>query len=70
MLFMSFDRLKALSRFLGMSNSLAEFVPRLSELAAPLRVLLKQDVIWEWNSQHDKSFQDMKSIISEHQTLR
>ena len=34
--------------FLGMVNQLAKFSPRLPELSAPIRELLRKDRTWSW----------------------
>ena len=39
-----------LQRFLGMVTYLGKFVPNLSEVSAPLRVLLEKDIAWSFDT--------------------
>ena len=50
-------------RFLGMVNQLAKFIPNISELSAPLRLLLGKNNSWCWEAQQEKSFQDLKDLL-------
>lgn len=50
-------------RFLGMVNQLAKFIPNISEITAPIRLLLGKSTAWCWESQQEKSFQDLKRIL-------
>lgn len=61
---------KALSRFLGMVNYLSKFIPRLSEMATPLRELTKQDVSWTWETAHQTAFDAIKAVIAEAPALK
>ncbi|KAJ8382942.1 hypothetical protein SKAU_G00037200 [Synaphobranchus kaupii] len=49
-----------------MVNYLARFSPRLSKVNAPLRQLLKQDSEFAWDANHDRAFQQMKDLITQH----
>lgn len=60
----------ALLRFLGMVRYLAKFVPNLSETSAPLRKLLKSGVEWHWETPLQKSFEALKSQLSNAPVLR
>ena len=42
-----------LLRLLGMIKYLAQYIPNESNITAPLRSLLKQDVEWSWQPEHD-----------------
>uniref|UniRef100_A0A1A8L2U7 Gypsy retrotransposon integrase-like protein 1 n=1 Tax=Nothobranchius pienaari TaxID=704102 RepID=A0A1A8L2U7_9TELE len=53
-----------LETILGMANYLSRFAPRLSEVNAPLRQLLKQDSEFIWDQNHDRVFQQMKDLIT------
>lgn len=39
---------KELKTLLGMVNYLAKFIPNLSNVSAPLRILEKRGVEWHW----------------------
>jgi hypothetical protein len=51
---------KELQSFIGMINYLRGFIPNLSELVTPFRVLLKKDILWEWGLKQQKSFDQLK----------
>ncbi|CAI5671962.1 unnamed protein product [Oreochromis niloticus] len=53
-----------LETILGMANYLSRFAPRLSEVNAPLRQLLKQDSEFIWDQNHDRVFHQMKDLIT------
>ena len=59
-----------LQRFLGMVQYLAKFIPHLSELASPLRMLLKKESSWCWYEQHQKSYDKIKKACGEQPLLR
>ena len=54
-----------LRRFLGMVNQFNKFCPKLADLTAPLRELLKKGNSWVWHANHDKAFQTIKDVISQ-----
>lgn len=58
-----------LQRMLGMINYLRSFIPNVSELTAPLRELLKKNVVWNWTQSHSKVLEDLKTIICSSQVL-
>lgn len=51
-------------------NYLAKFLPRLSEVAQPLRELTTKNARFVWSSQHDKSFTEVKKLVSAHPVLK
>lgn len=55
---------KMLQIFLGMVNYLRKFVPNLANIISPLRELLKKEVEWLWTEIHEKSFIDIKNVIT------
>ena len=60
---------KDLQRFLGMVQYLAKCIPHLSEVASPLRNLLKKESNWHWLEQHQESFDKIKKACEEQLTL-
>ena len=54
-----------LQLFLGSVNYLSRFIPGLSQLRKPLQVLVKKNSEFVWTTVHDKSFQDLKDMVSE-----
>ena len=55
---------------LGFVNYLTKFLPRLSEVAQPLRELTTKNARFAWSSQHDKSFTEVKKLVSAHPVLK
>ena len=55
---------KELMTFMGFIQYLGKFLPNLSEIGAPLRVLLEKETEWHWETPQEKSFQMLKSLIS------
>ncbi|XP_005877553.1 PREDICTED: uncharacterized protein K02A2.6-like, partial [Myotis brandtii] len=53
-----------LQSFLGMVNYYNQFVPQMYQLRAPLNELLKKDSEWNWSPECQKSFDDIKRILS------
>lgn len=53
-----------LKTVLGMVNYLVRFAPNLAEVCAPLRLLLRQDTEFKWDTIHENAFQKMKKIIT------
>ncbi len=54
-----------LETILGMVNYLAKFAPRLAEVTAPLRDLLKKNNEFLWDSQQDVAFRAMKELMTQ-----
>ena len=50
-------------RLLGMINYVSKFTPNMSDLTAPLRQLLHQDVEWHWEEQQEASFKAIKERL-------
>ena len=61
---------KALQRFLGMTNYLAKFIPRLSILNAPLRKLLHNKESYNWTKIEKTAFHKITDEICADRTLQ
>lgn len=61
---------QALMRFIGMVQYLAKLIPNLSEISAPLRILLQGDTEWHWQELQQRSFEVLKKLITEAPTLK
>lgn len=48
---------KEVKSFLGMANYLSKFIPNLSNISEPLRILDRKEVQWHWEDQQEKAFQ-------------
>ena len=53
-----------LHRFIGMMIYLSQLIPHFAEKAHTLRGLLKKDVPWMWDVDHQKSFDELKHAVS------
>ena len=51
-------------RLLGMINFLAAHIPNMSTITAPVRDLLKSDVVFQWNPEQAHALQRIKDILS------
>ena len=54
---------KEVRSFIGMINYLSKFSPRLTELAEPIRELMKEKVPFNWGLEHQESFTMLKNEI-------
>ena len=61
---------KALQGLLGMTTYLAKFLPSLSDVTEPLRRLLDKDVQWHWNETQEKSWKQVKQLITREPVLK
>ena len=52
-----------LRRILGMINYLAQFIPNLSAMTAPLLELLKNNVEWSWCPKHEAALRCLKDLL-------
>ena len=56
--------------FLGFVQYLGKFMPRMSDVSAPLRKLTEKSVAWNWSKEHDVSFNALKAMASDAPVLR
>ena len=50
-------------RFLGMVNQLAKFVPNITEMSEPLRMLLQKSTASHWDASQEESFAKLKKTL-------
>ena len=55
---------------LGFVNYLAKFLPRLSEIAHPIRELTTKNRSFVWSNQHDEAFEEIKTLVTRHPVLK
>ena len=55
---------KGLQRLLGMTRFLAQYIPHEATLTAPLRTLLRKDIMWQWQPEHQVALDRLKAAIS------
>ncbi|KAB0794830.1 hypothetical protein PPYR_11669 [Photinus pyralis] len=53
-----------LQRFLGMLTYLSAYIKNFSEETQQLRILLKKNVIWNWDTNHTATFNKLKTLIT------
>ena len=58
------NNIKELQSFLGMLNYLRSFIPNLAELTTSMRLLLRKNVIFEWNATCQNSVSKIKKYIN------
>ena len=58
-----------LQRQLGMVRYLAVYIPNESAITAPLMLLLRQDVEWDWNHEHDDAVSQIRRALIQAPTL-
>ena len=58
-----------LQKVLGIITYIAPFIPRLSDLAANLRELLRKGTDNDWNDSHQKLLQEIKDLICKEMLL-
>ena len=56
--------MKDLRSFLGLAQQLPSFVPDLAHMTSMLRPLLKKDIAWTWTDDHEKSFGEVKTLLT------
>lgn len=59
-----------LNRFLAMYRFNSNFIENLSHHTHPLRLLLKKNVIWSWDQNHQKCFDDLKQRLIQSPVLQ
>lgn len=53
-----------------MVQYLTKFIPDLSDISAPLRKLLENDIEWHWEEPQKKSFEQIKQLVTNAPTLK
>ena len=59
----------SLQRLLGMIKYLAQYIPNESAITAPLRVLLKKEVEWNWTFEHDSAINKLREVLTSEPVL-
>ncbi len=60
---------KELQRALGLFNWFRKYIPNYSAIASPLYYLLKKNVLYQWTTECDESFQKLKDTIVQSEAL-
>ena len=56
--------------FIGFTNYLSKFLPRLSDVCEPLRKLTLPDVEWSWSNLHDSAAKQVKRLVTNAPVLK
>ena len=59
-----------LQTFMGFITYLGKFLPNLSEVSAPLRLLTEKDTLWHWEAEQEASFRKLKELVTKAPVLR
>ena len=54
----------AIQRLLGLTQYLSKFLPHLSDITKPLRVLTQKDIAWTWDQAQQQAFNDLKKAVT------
>uniref|UniRef100_A0A8C1X2E4 Gypsy retrotransposon integrase-like protein 1 n=1 Tax=Cyprinus carpio TaxID=7962 RepID=A0A8C1X2E4_CYPCA len=55
---------KALQRLLGMTRYLSQYIPNEATLTAPLRLLLRKDIDWQWHPEQQLALEKLRTAIA------
>ncbi|KJZ68122.1 hypothetical protein HIM_12487 [Hirsutella minnesotensis 3608] len=55
---------KGVRSFLGFANYYRQFIPRFSNIAAPLTAVTKKDAVFAWSEECDKAFEELKALLT------
>ena len=55
---------------LGMVNFIAKFAPKISEVTAPLRELIKKGIKFYFLEKHEQAFTKLQDLITQPKTLK
>ena len=60
---------EAVRSFLGMAGYLDNFIPNYAAIAAPLRMLTRDNINFQWTDKEDQAFRAIQDAISREQTM-
>ena len=61
---------RGVERLLGSVQYLSRFLPRLSEVAKPLRQLTEKDVVFTWQQSQEEAFANIRNLVTSSPVLR
>lgn len=61
--------IKGVQRLLGMVSFLSKYIPNMSQMTYPIRILLNAGVEFVWSHEQEKAFKDIKEVLSGDQVL-
>ena len=60
---------KGVMRLLGTVNYWSKFIPNMSQVTEPIRLLLRQDIEFQWNYEQETAFNQIKEILTSNPVL-
>ena len=61
---------KEMRSFLGLTNYVSRFIPDYASLTKPLRDLTRKDEEWQWTTEHDKAFRELKTRLTQAEVMK
>ena len=61
---------KGVMRLLGTVNYLSKFIPYMSQVTEPIRLLLRQDIEFQWNYEQETAFNQIKELLTSNPVLK
>ena len=61
---------KGVMRILGTVNYLSKFIPNMSQVTEPIRLLLRQYIEFQWNFKQETAFNQIKDILTSNPVLK
>ena len=61
---------KGVMRLLGTVNYLSTIIPNMSQVTEPIRLLLRQDIEFQWNYEQETAFSQIKDILTGNPVLK
>ena len=58
------EDVQGVRRIVGMTNYLARFLPKLSDVSEPLRQLTRKERAFHWSGVHNRAFDNIKALVS------
>ena len=59
-----------IQRMLGVANFVGKFIPNLSASTLALRSLLRNDTEWNWDDQHKREWENLKTVLTKEPVLK
>ena len=60
---------KGVMRLLGTVNYWSKFIPNMSQVTELIRLLLRQDIEFQWNYEQETAFNQIKEILTSNPVL-
>ncbi|XP_063635188.1 uncharacterized protein K02A2.6-like [Cydia splendana] len=64
------QNVKDVERFLGLVTYVSNFIPNFSEKSAKLRELLRKDIEWHWDKNHEDCFKELRTCLTSSPVLQ